>query len=253
MQPRTISNTPNNNNNSIIPQIQSAPNKPTSSNENVNGNTTVGHLTPFQINRNASMPDQLKLDAPNQTNVIIDGSMLKPRKVMSHLKNDDGSIILQLKANPLTTNIIPPFVKPTTENSDDSNTLLIRLKVPSTEGVTITPKPTSPKITTPKIPIPLKSIPNSYSIDSMKEFLISQPIVTIKKKKESDDDIELSDEKISFNCPLSFTRILHPTKGKQCIHPQCFDALTFFQLASKKSFKCVICDRVIIPTVNLKV
>lgn len=69
-------------------------------------------------------------------------------------------------------------------------------------------------------------------------------------KKDLNDEIEVSDETLSFHCTLSLKRIEHALKGRFCKHPQCFDADTFFQLGSKSQFKCGVCNQIIKPKVS---
>ena len=37
------------------------------------------------------------------------------------------------------------------------------------------------------------------------------------------DDIEVGDQTLQFQCPLSLRRMVHPSKGILCDHIQCFD------------------------------
>ncbi|KAJ3175337.1 SUMO ligase siz1 [Geranomyces variabilis] len=65
---------------------------------------------------------------------------------------------------------------------------------------------------------------------------------------QDDDDIEMGNQIVSFQCPLSLMRIRNPTKSVKCVHKQCFDAEdliiepTFSRLLTKypDADRCVI-------------
>ncbi|XP_027914324.1 E4 SUMO-protein ligase PIAL2 isoform X3 [Vigna unguiculata] len=68
-----------------------------------------------------------------------------------------------------------------------------------------------------------------------------QPVVT---SIDSDSDIIEGASQISLNCPISFTRIKTPVKGRSCKHFQCFDFNNFISINSKRpSWRCPHCNQ----------
>ncbi|KAK7366722.1 hypothetical protein VNO80_08719 [Phaseolus coccineus] len=68
-----------------------------------------------------------------------------------------------------------------------------------------------------------------------------QPVVT---SVDSDSDIIEGASQISLNCPISFTRINTPVKGRSCKHFQCFDFNNFISINSKRpSWRCPHCNQ----------
>ncbi|XP_020216462.1 E4 SUMO-protein ligase PIAL2 isoform X2 [Cajanus cajan] len=68
-----------------------------------------------------------------------------------------------------------------------------------------------------------------------------QPTVT---SVDSDSDIIEGASQISLNCPISFTRIKTPVKGRSCKHFQCFDFDNFISMNSKRpSWRCPHCNQ----------
>ncbi|KAE9606549.1 putative E3 SUMO protein ligase [Lupinus albus] len=68
-----------------------------------------------------------------------------------------------------------------------------------------------------------------------------QPAVT---SVDSDSDIIEGHSQISLNCPISFTRIKTPVKGRSCKHFQCFDFDNFINISSRKpSWRCPHCNQ----------
>ncbi|XP_019421531.1 PREDICTED: E4 SUMO-protein ligase PIAL2 isoform X2 [Lupinus angustifolius] len=66
-----------------------------------------------------------------------------------------------------------------------------------------------------------------------------QPAVT-----SVDSDIIEGHSQISLNCPISFTRIKTPVKGRSCKHFQCFDFDNFINISSRKpSWRCPHCNQ----------
>ncbi|XP_022643149.1 E4 SUMO-protein ligase PIAL2 isoform X2 [Vigna radiata var. radiata] len=66
-----------------------------------------------------------------------------------------------------------------------------------------------------------------------------QPAVT-----STDSDIVEGASQISLNCPISFTRIKTPVKGRSCKHFQCFDFNNFLSINSKRpSWRCPHCNQ----------
>ncbi|KAJ8514698.1 hypothetical protein ONZ45_g7791 [Pleurotus djamor] len=63
-----------------------------------------------------------------------------------------------------------------------------------------------------------------------------------------DDDIVAGSQKLSLKCPLSFMRINTPCRSTQCIHPQCFDALSWFSVMEQTTtWLCPVCEKVLKP------
>ncbi|KAL8141613.1 hypothetical protein V2J09_014645 [Rumex salicifolius] len=61
---------------------------------------------------------------------------------------------------------------------------------------------------------------------------------------ESDAELEEGPWRISLNCPITFTRIKRPAKGKGCKHLQCFDLSNFLDMNSRcPSWKCPNCNQ----------
>ncbi|CAL5187386.1 unnamed protein product [Lathyrus oleraceus] len=68
-----------------------------------------------------------------------------------------------------------------------------------------------------------------------------QPAVT---SVDSDSDIIEGASRFSLNCPISFTRIKTPVKGRSCKHFQCFDFDNFIKINSKRpSWRCPHCNQ----------
>ncbi|KAI9101713.1 hypothetical protein DFS34DRAFT_611174 [Phlyctochytrium arcticum] len=68
---------------------------------------------------------------------------------------------------------------------------------------------------------------------------------TAAQDPTQNDDIEIGEQIMSFKCPLTLLRIQVPVKGSQCLHRQCFDALSFFTMTTgpMKTRKCPICAK----------
>ncbi|KAI9108345.1 hypothetical protein K1719_020536 [Acacia pycnantha] len=68
-----------------------------------------------------------------------------------------------------------------------------------------------------------------------------QPAVT---SFDSDSDIIEGPSQISLNCPISFTRLKTPVKGRSCKHYQCFDFDNFVKINSRRpSWRCPHCNQ----------
>ncbi|KAJ3144809.1 SUMO ligase siz1 [Geranomyces variabilis] len=75
------------------------------------------------------------------------------------------------------------------------------------------------------------------------------PPTTLAKGRggHDDDEIQMGNQIMSFQCPLSLTRIRNPTKSVKCVHKQCFDAesfLMFIRAPTSKS-KCPVCNKIL--------
>lgn len=70
-----------------------------------------------------------------------------------------------------------------------------------------------------------------------------QPVVSTV---DSDSDIIEGPSRISLNCPISYTRIKVPVKGRSCKHLQCFDFHNFIDINSRRpSWRCPHCNQYI--------
>ncbi|KAI9598768.1 hypothetical protein BDF19DRAFT_187594 [Syncephalis fuscata] len=54
----------------------------------------------------------------------------------------------------------------------------------------------------------------------------------------------MEDEIVSLICPLGLSRIIHPAKGFECLHRQCFDLETFIKFHEHSiNLCCTICNK----------
>ncbi|EGO04293.1 hypothetical protein SERLA73DRAFT_157646 [Serpula lacrymans var. lacrymans S7.3] len=61
-----------------------------------------------------------------------------------------------------------------------------------------------------------------------------------------DDDIIAGLQKLSLKCPLSFMRIVSPCRSVLCVHPQCFDATSWFSVMEQTTtWLCPVCEKVL--------
>ncbi|KAH9486987.1 E3 SUMO-protein ligase pli1 [Psilocybe cubensis] len=59
-----------------------------------------------------------------------------------------------------------------------------------------------------------------------------------------DDDIIAGPQKMSLKCPLTFVRIVTPCRSSKCVHPQCFDATSWFTMMEQTTtWLCPVCER----------
>ncbi|KAF8971367.1 PINIT domain-containing protein [Flammula alnicola] len=59
-----------------------------------------------------------------------------------------------------------------------------------------------------------------------------------------DDDIVAGPQKMSLKCPLTFVRITTPCRSSKCVHPQCFDATSWFTMMEQTTtWLCPVCER----------
>jgi len=59
-----------------------------------------------------------------------------------------------------------------------------------------------------------------------------------------DDDIIAGPQKMSLKCPLTFVRITTPCRSSKCVHPQCFDATSWFTMMEQTTtWLCPVCER----------
>lgn len=68
------------------------------------------------------------------------------------------------------------------------------------------------------------------------------------KASGDDDDIVAGPQKMSLKCPLSFMRIQTPCRSALCVHPQCFDATSWFScMEQTTTFLCPVCEKMLNP------
>ncbi|KAI9331428.1 hypothetical protein DFJ73DRAFT_857194 [Zopfochytrium polystomum] len=68
-----------------------------------------------------------------------------------------------------------------------------------------------------------------------------KPMSTPAPQLEEENDLVIGDVELSFLCPLTLTRIKHPSKGVTCKHLQVFDAQTFLTLNKvRDTIKCPV-------------
>lgn len=61
---------------------------------------------------------------------------------------------------------------------------------------------------------------------------------------DSDGDIIEGPSRISLNCPITYTRIKTPVKGRLCKHLQCFDFSNFVDINTRRpSWRCPHCNQ----------
>ncbi|KAI0082296.1 hypothetical protein K474DRAFT_1703299 [Panus rudis PR-1116 ss-1] len=71
-------------------------------------------------------------------------------------------------------------------------------------------------------------------------------LAKMKQNVEEEDDIVAGHQKMSLKCPLSYMRITTPCRSWHCVHPQCFDAFSFFSVMEQTTtWMCPVCERVL--------
>ncbi|KZV77753.1 hypothetical protein PENSPDRAFT_740919 [Peniophora sp. CONT] len=66
------------------------------------------------------------------------------------------------------------------------------------------------------------------------------------QQSSDDDDIVAGPSKISLKCPLSYVRIATPARSATCVHPSCFDAMSWFSVNEQTTtWNCPICEKLI--------
>ncbi|KZT02638.1 uncharacterized protein LAESUDRAFT_729877 [Laetiporus sulphureus 93-53] len=66
------------------------------------------------------------------------------------------------------------------------------------------------------------------------------------KAASIDDDIVAGHQKMSLKCPLSYMRIQTPCRSSHCVHPQCFDAFSWYSLMEQTTtWLCPVCEKVL--------
>ncbi|KAH0838266.1 miz zinc finger protein [Lanmaoa asiatica] len=68
------------------------------------------------------------------------------------------------------------------------------------------------------------------------------------KPSNDDDEIVAGPQKMSLKCPLSFMRVQTPCRSTLCVHPQCFDATSWFScMEQTTTWLCPVCEKVLNP------
>ncbi|OSD03150.1 hypothetical protein PYCCODRAFT_1434570 [Trametes coccinea BRFM310] len=71
-------------------------------------------------------------------------------------------------------------------------------------------------------------------------------LANMRKTVAEDDDIIAGAQKMSLKCPLSYMRIATPCRSSTCVHPQCFDALSWYSVMEQTTtWMCPVCERVL--------
>ncbi|KAL7712182.1 SP-RING zinc finger domain containing protein [Entamoeba marina] len=72
--------------------------------------------------------------------------------------------------------------------------------------------------------------------------------ISIDLNKDDDDEVFEEQSKIVLNCPISFSRIKVPVRGKQCTHQRTFDLYSFLNVSQQSGFYiCPLCSSTIQP------
>ncbi|KLO17060.1 hypothetical protein SCHPADRAFT_822182 [Schizopora paradoxa] len=68
------------------------------------------------------------------------------------------------------------------------------------------------------------------------------------KASSDDDDIVMGKQKMTLKCPLSYTRIKLPCRSDKCVHPQCFEAFSWYSVMEQTTtWLCPVCEHVLNP------
>ncbi|EJF66776.1 PINIT domain-containing protein [Dichomitus squalens] len=71
-------------------------------------------------------------------------------------------------------------------------------------------------------------------------------LAEMNKAASDDDDIIAGHQKMSLKCPLSYMRITTPCRSSACVHPQCFDAMSWFSVMEQTTtWMCPVCEKVL--------
>ncbi|KAF8445886.1 PINIT domain-containing protein [Boletus edulis BED1] len=88
-------------------------------------------------------------------------------------------------------------------------------------------------------------------VDRLKKgkYRSSQDVLAMMFKPSNDDDeIVAGPQKMSLKCPLSFMRVQTPSRSILCVHPQCFDATSWFScMEQTTTWLCPVCEKVLNP------
>ncbi|KAI0698443.1 PINIT domain-containing protein [Cerioporus squamosus] len=71
-------------------------------------------------------------------------------------------------------------------------------------------------------------------------------LADMNKSASEDEDIIAGHQKMSLKCPLSYMRIQTPCRSSCCVHPQCFDAMSWFSVMEQTTtWMCPVCEKVL--------
>ncbi|KAI0669812.1 PINIT domain-containing protein [Trametes maxima] len=74
----------------------------------------------------------------------------------------------------------------------------------------------------------------------------SEILAAMKKSVADDDEIIAGHQKMSLKCPLSYMRIATPCRSSACVHPQCFDAVSWYSVMEQTTtWMCPVCEKVL--------
>lgn len=99
-------------------------------------------------------------------------------------------------------------------------------------------------------------------ITSLGFFLLTFLPLLVRQAASEDDDIVAGHQKMSLKCPvcghivsafcllmfaqLSYMRISTPCRSSQCVHPQCFDAFSWYSVMEQTTtWLCPVCEKVL--------
>ncbi|ELP94340.1 sumo ligase, putative [Entamoeba invadens IP1] len=119
-----------------------------------------------------------------------------------------------------------------------NNVVTVETSYPDTycviyEGIAMTITQTMQRI--------LRTLPKEY---------YSQPLDIDLNNNNEDEEEDVVEEQqvLSLRCPISFTRIKIPVRGKRCTHQRTFDLKSFLQTAQKAGYySCPLCSESIQP------
>ncbi|KAK0053875.1 E3 SUMO-protein ligase PIAS2-like isoform X4 [Biomphalaria pfeifferi] len=79
---------------------------------------------------------------------------------------------------------------------------------------------------------------------AVKLSVTTQEMIREKFAESAEDDLSVTTLSVSMICPIGKSRMVTPTRGKDCRHLQCFDGLTYLKLndCSRPRWKCPVCD-----------
>ncbi|CAL1695654.1 unnamed protein product [Somion occarium] len=71
-------------------------------------------------------------------------------------------------------------------------------------------------------------------------------LAKMRRQVDEEDEIVAGHQKMSLKCPLSYMRITTPCRSWQCVHPQCFDAYSWFSVMEQTTtWMCPVCEKVL--------
>ncbi|KAG9314317.1 putative E3 SUMO-protein ligase [Chiua virens] len=79
-------------------------------------------------------------------------------------------------------------------------------------------------------------------------YLSSLTLSLVLKSSNDDDEIVAGPQRMSLKCPLSFMRVQTPCRSTLCVHPQCFDATSWFSVMEQTTtWLCPVCEKTLNP------